>query len=90
MSEKKTSQAQQSPVGMWAQAAEAQVTRIQAFYDQLARYEGEGTERAMQAVDEMARLTKEAFEQSARLSAEWRRLTFEAVQKSADLARTGH
>ena len=86
MSEKKTSQAQQIPANPWQQAAEAQMARIQAFYEQLANYETEGAEKAQVAVDEMARLTKEAIDHTARMTAEWRKLSMEAIQKSAEIA----
>lgn len=86
MSEKKSSQPQQNAWGPWQQAAEAQVARIQAFYEQMARYESESAERAQKAIDEMARLGKEAIDHSARLAAEWRRLSLESVHRSAELA----
>jgi RNase P subunit RPR2 len=86
MGEKQTSQTQQNGAGPWREAAESHAARMQALYDQLARYEAETAERARQAVDEMARLTKETIDHATRLQAEWRRLSIEAIQRATDLA----
>jgi hypothetical protein len=83
MSDNSTSQSQQNP---WRDAAEAHMARMHAFYEQLAKYETEGAERAREAVDEMARLTKEAIDHGVRLTNEWRRLSMEAAQRTAELA----
>jgi hypothetical protein len=86
MSEKKTSQAQQSANPFETLAAD-QMARFTALSEQMASYEREGAERAQKAVDEMARLTKESIAHTLKLTEEWRKLSMETMQRSAEMAQ---
>jgi hypothetical protein len=84
MAEKNPSQTQQVAIDEWKKAVEAQVTRVQAFNDELARFEQKGLEHMKTAIEESNKLARESMAYIAQLSAEWRKLALEATRRAAD------
>ena len=74
---------------LWTRAAKEHVERIEQLSDQLGKAQGQGVERAQQAVDESAKLMKESLSYALTLSSEWRKLNLELVKKTSESLRTG-
>lgn len=88
MSDKATSQTHNSfpfaVPGMDAmrQAAEAQIARVQSFYDNASQWESRSVEQTRSAVDESARLMRESVQYATQLSTEWRKLSLDAMRNA--------
>lgn len=64
----------------FASAMEAHLTRVEAFYAQLAAVESKTMEQSKTALDETARLSRESLTYGNTLAAEWRRASLEATR----------
>lgn len=74
---------------LWTRAAKDQLERMEQLGEQLAKAQGQGVERAQQAIDESAKLMKESLAYGLTLSNEWRKLNLEMVKKTGESLRTG-
>jgi hypothetical protein len=75
-------QVQQVPV-FFKKLVDEQVTRLQSFSDEAAKFEAKLLENLALAVDESAKQVKAGLTQVANLTAEYRRLSLETTQKLA-------
>lgn len=76
-------------VEMWAQAAKANVERLEQLSEQLAKVQGQGVERAQAAIDESAKLVKESLSYALTLGNEWRKIGIEMTKKAAQSVSAG-
>jgi hypothetical protein len=74
---------------LWTRTAKEQVERMEQLGEQLAKAQGQGVERAQQAIDESAKLMKESMTYALTLSNEWRKMNLELVKKTGETLRTG-
>ncbi|MBK7578757.1 MAG: hypothetical protein IPI67_01010 [Myxococcales bacterium] len=80
---------QQNPFfDLWTRAAKEQLERMEQLGEQLAKTQGQGVERAQQAIDESAKLMKESLAYGLSLSNEWRKLNSELSKKATETLRT--
>jgi len=75
------------PAQAFARLSQDAVARMQAFYDELARWEGKAYERATQANEQLAAMASDTMTYLTQLGAEWRALTLEATRRGADILR---
>ncbi len=74
---------------LWTRTAKEHLERMEQLGEQLAKAQGQGVERAQQAIDESAKLMKESLSYGLTLSNEWRKLNLEMVKKTGESLRTG-
>jgi hypothetical protein len=74
---------------LWTRAAKDHLDRMEQLGEQLAKAQGQGVERAQQAVDESAKLMKESLSYALTLSNEWRKLNLDMAKKASESLRTG-
>ncbi|MBI2389371.1 MAG: hypothetical protein HYV09_07220 [Deltaproteobacteria bacterium] len=79
-----TSQVQQNA---FASSVEAQLARVEAFYNQLAELETKALEQHKNAIEESARLSRESIAYGATLAAEWRKASLEATRRTFEMMR---
>ncbi len=84
MSETKTSHVQQAQ-GVWKKLCDDQMARVEQFYTQVAKVEGQGVSQMTNAVAEMNKLSLDTFNYFGQLSAEWRKLSLDAAKKTTEL-----
>ncbi|MEI8257435.1 MAG: hypothetical protein WCJ30_17310 [Deltaproteobacteria bacterium] len=70
---------------MFRKAGEAQMARVQAFYDSAAQWETRGAEQSRGAIDESARLMHETMKYASQMTAEWRKLSLDAVRNAMQM-----
>lgn len=71
----------QAPPSFWTRAVDDSLARVTGFWDEIARLQREGLERAVTATDESARLTKATLDYGMELSSVWRTMTLDAAGK---------
>ncbi|MFO0568219.1 MAG: hypothetical protein U0263_21340 [Polyangiaceae bacterium] len=72
---------------LWTRAAKEQLERMEQLGEQLAKAQGQGLERAKQAIDESSKLMKESLDYGMALSSEWRKFQLDMAKKSAESLR---
>jgi hypothetical protein len=77
MSEKETSQAQQS----WK--------KVDSWMEEWAKIEAKSNEQMQQAIEESARLARESLAYGMKLSAEWRKLGLETLKRTSNVFSQG-
>lgn len=73
----------------WAKMTQEGVTRMQSFFDELAKLETSHYERTRSAADEMTKLVGDTFAYANQLSSEWRKLTLEATRRGTEALSRG-
>jgi len=84
MTKTETSQVQQDAFTKMTQEA---MGRMQAFYDELAAWEGKAYSRAKQTSEQLSSLAADTMTYMTELAAEWRKVTLEATRRGAEMFR---
>ena len=92
MADKNPSQPQQQslpfdPMAMWTRISQDSITRMQAYYDELATFEAKAYDRAKTATSQLTDMANESLTYATKLAAEWRALTLEATKRGAEMFR---
>jgi hypothetical protein len=92
MADKNPSQAQQEsssfdPMAMWSRISQDSITRMQAYYEELATYEAKAYDRAKTTTAQLTEMANESLTYATKLAAEWRTLTMEATKRGAEMFR---
>lgn len=70
---------------VWSQLAREHLARLESLSEQVGKLQGQGVQRAHQAIDESAKLMKASMDYATELGAEWRKLGLEATRKTAEI-----
>ena len=79
----------QQILDMWTKATKDHLDRMEQLGEQLSKAQGQGVERAQQAIDESAKLMKESMTYALNLSREWQKLSLEMTKKATESVTTG-
>jgi hypothetical protein len=72
-------------IDAWKKATDAQLARVQSFYDNAAAWESRGAEQTRGAIDESARLMRETVLYTTQISSEWRKQSLEAMRSALSM-----
>jgi hypothetical protein len=69
---------------VWEKAVGDQVARLESFYREVGKLQGNAITQITTGVDEAARFTKESVTYAQQLSEQWRKLALEATRRMAE------
>lgn len=67
---------------LWTKAAKENLARLETLSAQMQKLQGQGIDRAHEAIDESAKLMKESLTYAQTLGLEWQKLTLETIKTS--------
>lgn len=70
---------------VWQKAVANQVTNLESFYDQLAKFQSNGVAQITSYLEEATRVAKQSVAYADQIAEQWRKLALEAARRGADL-----